>query len=49
MERTYAVAARNKLPVYDAVFIALALEIGTELRTFDGQQAAVMQRERPLD
>jgi len=45
MERTYAVAARNKLPIHDAVFIALAMEMGTGLKTFDDRQAAVMQRE----
>jgi predicted nucleic acid-binding protein len=45
MGQSYAVAARNKLPIYDAVFIALALEIGTGLKTYDRQQAAIMQRE----
>jgi predicted nucleic acid-binding protein len=45
IERSYAVAARNKLTIYDAVFIALALEIGTGLKTFDRQQAAIMQIE----
>jgi predicted nucleic acid-binding protein len=45
IERSYEVAARNNLPIYDAVFIALALEIGTELKTFDREQAAVMQTE----
>ncbi len=44
--RSYAVAARNKLSVYDSVFIALALEIGSGLKTFDVQQAAILQRER---
>jgi predicted nucleic acid-binding protein len=45
MERSYAVAMRNKLNLYDAVFIALALEFGTALKTYDGEQAAIMQRE----
>ncbi len=45
MERSYALAARNGLPVYDAVFIALALETGAGLRTYDRQQAAVMEKE----
>jgi len=45
MERSYAVAARNKLPIYEAVFIALALELGTGLKTYDREQAAIMQRE----
>ena len=45
MERSYALAARNGLPVYDAVFIALALETGVGLMTYDRRQAAVMKKE----
>jgi predicted nucleic acid-binding protein len=45
VEESYAVSARNKLSIYDAVFIALALEIGTGLETYDRAQAAVMRRE----
>ena len=45
MERSYALAARNGLPIYDAVFIALALEVGAALKTYDRRQAAVMRKE----
>jgi len=45
IERSYDVAARNDLPIYDAVFIALALEIGAELKTFDREQAEIMRTE----
>ncbi len=45
MERSYALAARNGLSIYDAVFIALALEVGAALKTYDRRQAAVMRKE----
>ena len=45
IERSYEVGARNDLPIYDAVFIALALEIGAELKTFDREHAEIMRTE----
>lgn len=46
MQKAYALAERNGITVYDAVFIALALETGLPLRTFDGAQTRAMKAER---
>jgi len=45
MERAYSIAARNRRPFYDAMFIALALQLGSELETFDKAQTALLVRE----
>ena len=45
LSNSYAIAARNRISVYDAVFISIALEIGAELRTFDKRQARIMRLE----
>jgi predicted nucleic acid-binding protein len=45
IELSYEIAAKNKLSIYDAIFVSLALEMGTGLKTYDVQQAAVMERE----
>ena len=45
MEMSYSIAARHDVSVYDAVFVALALESGSELMTFDKQQSAILQKE----
>lgn len=38
-------AARNRVSIYDAIFVSLALEIGLELKTFDRQQTRIMRLE----
>jgi predicted nucleic acid-binding protein len=43
MARGYSLAAKNKLSIYDAIFIALALELDLELATFDKHQAELMR------
>ena len=45
MERSYSIAARNNASVYDAAFVALALESGYQLMTLDKQQAAIVRKE----
>lgn len=35
----YELATRTKTPIYDAAFVALAIELGTKLETFDEKQA----------
>ncbi len=45
MRRSYLLAARNKASIYDTVFVALALDAGLELATFDKGQATIMQSE----
>ncbi len=45
LKRSYAMAARNMVSMYDTIFVSLALEIGLELKTFDGQQSRIMRLE----
>jgi len=46
LKDTYALSAKHKVPVYDMVFVALALELSVELKTFDGKQADILSKER---
>ena len=41
--KAYDLSVSNSIYVYDAIFIALALEAGLELKTFDEEQAKIMQ------
>jgi predicted nucleic acid-binding protein len=43
MEKAYAMAAKNRRSVYDAIFVVLALELGTELLTLDKSQARLIK------
>ena len=43
MGRGYSLAAKNKLSIYDAIFVALALELDLELATFDKRQDELMR------
>jgi len=43
MERAYSLAGKTGRPTYDTVFVALALELGCELATFDRRQANLMR------
>jgi predicted nucleic acid-binding protein len=43
---TYAFSTKHRVPVYDAIFVALALRLGLELRTFDNRQIDVLSREK---
>lgn len=45
MRRGYSLAAKNKLSIYDAISVALALELDLELATFDKRQAELMRDE----
>ncbi len=40
----YSIAAVNKRSIYDTAFVALALELGLELWTFDKRQADVVRK-----
>jgi len=46
LHTSYQLASRRKISVYDAVFVALALELGVELRTFDKEQKRMYDSER---
>ena len=41
--KAYDLSVSNNISVYDAIFISLALEAGLELKTFDEEQAKIMQ------
>jgi len=45
LRRSYAMAVRNRVSIYDTIFVSLALEIGLELKTFDKQQSRIMRLE----
>jgi len=45
MEKTYVIAGRNRISVYDSVFVSLALELDVELKTFDSTQMRAMRLE----
>lgn len=44
--RAYELAVRNRVSLYDTIFVALALETGLELRSFDKEQLTIMKREK---
>lgn len=41
----YSLAVKTKTPIYHVAFIALALDLGVELRTFDRRQAAIYKNQ----
>jgi predicted nucleic acid-binding protein len=45
MKRGYSLAAKHKLSIYDATFVALAQELDLELATFDKRQDELMRGE----
>jgi predicted nucleic acid-binding protein len=45
MQRGYSLAGKNRLSIYDSIFVALALELASELVTFDKRQAELLRRE----
>lgn len=44
--KSYALASEHGISVYDAAFVALALDLGVKLMTFDGRQEAIFTEER---
>ncbi len=48
MRESYAIAGRNRIPIYDAVFISLALKLGVDLRTYDRVQKRALNAESEL-
>jgi predicted nucleic acid-binding protein len=43
MRRSYLVATKSGIPVHDAIFVALALELELQLKTFDKRQNRIMR------
>lgn len=44
LETAYSLAAKNNRSMYDTVFVALALELGSELSTYDRRQAELLNK-----
>lgn len=45
MKRGYSLATKSRRSIYDSIFIALALELASDLGTFDKRQAELLQKE----
>jgi predicted nucleic acid-binding protein len=46
MKYGYSMAVRTHSSIYDAIFVALALELTSDLATFDKRQDELLQKER---
>jgi predicted nucleic acid-binding protein len=46
LKRAYALSVKYRSPIYDAVFISLALDLGLELKTFDDNQKRILSSAR---
>jgi len=46
LTETYTISVKHKQPIYDCVFIALALQSKMELATFDDKQSTILNEER---
>ncbi|MEM3172012.1 MAG: type II toxin-antitoxin system VapC family toxin [Candidatus Nitrosotenuis sp.] len=44
IRKAYNLAAKTKMPICDVVFVALARELGIELKTFDKRQTAIFDK-----
>ncbi len=45
LQETHALSAKYRTSAYDTVFVALALHLGLELKTFDDAQARIFSKE----
>ena len=45
MKHGYSVAAKSRRSIYDAIFVALAVELASDLATFDKRQAELLRKE----
>jgi predicted nucleic acid-binding protein len=46
LDETYDLSRKYRMSTYDTVFVALAIELGLELKTYDAKQAAIMSKEK---
>ncbi|MBS7623346.1 type II toxin-antitoxin system VapC family toxin [Candidatus Bathyarchaeota archaeon] len=46
LKNSYMLSAKHKTPIYDAVLVALALELGLKLKTFDRRQTNILSKEK---
>ena len=48
LNETYALSLKHSLPIYDSIFVALALQLKIELATFDSKQSSVLRQEKQI-
>jgi predicted nucleic acid-binding protein len=46
LKRAYALSVKYRSPIYDTIFISLALDLGLELKTFDDNQKRILSSAR---
>jgi predicted nucleic acid-binding protein len=46
LNQTYYLSVKYRTSVYDTVFVALALQLGLELKTYDEKQAKMFSKEK---
>jgi predicted nucleic acid-binding protein len=46
IDDAYRLSVKHKAPFYDTIFVALALQLGLELKTFDERQVGILSEER---
>lgn len=46
LKHAYALSVKHRSPLYDTVFISLALDLGLELKTFDDNQKRILSEEK---
>lgn len=48
IDKALALSVKHRIPTYDAVFVALALQLGVELKTYDARQSSIFSQERRI-
>jgi len=46
LNEAYVLSVKHRIPVYDTVFVALALQLRLELKTYDEKQAKMLSKGR---
>jgi len=46
LSETYTLSVKHAETIYDCIFIALALQLKTELATFDAKQSSILSKEK---
>ena len=46
LSETYTLSIKHAETIYDCIFIALALQLKTELATFDAKQSSILSKEK---
>ncbi len=46
LDESYSLSVKHRLPIYDTIFVALALELGLELKTLDSSQSKILTKEQ---